>query len=116
MQLDRARRMRRAPLGCTPRRNAARLPKPKAAYRKETNSFDYRAIRYVRSPSTLFVDSIFSPPLLLRILTKPRIVWLAFLACFVAAGATLSLICSFLILNRPFLRSLRMTIHRSGAV
>ena len=35
---------------------------------------NYRSIRYVRSPLALSDDSIFSPPLLPRMLTKPRIV------------------------------------------
>ena len=43
---------------------------------------DYLAILYVRSPSALLDDSIFSPPLLPKILTKPRTVW----ACHLVAA------------------------------
>ena len=35
----------------------------------------YVVMRYVRSPAAFLLDSIFSPPLLPRILTKPHTVW-----------------------------------------
>jgi DNA invertase Pin-like site-specific DNA recombinase len=42
------------------------------------DSFERRGValvmRYVRSPASFFADSIFSPPLLPRMLTKPRTV------------------------------------------
>src|SRR5580698_9433568 len=45
---------------------------PEAAFRTAAGYF---VIRYVRSPASFFDDSIFSPPLLPRMLTKPRTVW-----------------------------------------
>jgi hypothetical protein len=44
------------------------------ASKDETKRGDYFAILYARAPSVFFEDSIFSPPLLPRTLTKPRTV------------------------------------------
>jgi hypothetical protein len=54
------------------KQKAARL-KPKAAFERACR-VGYFAIRYVRSPAAFLAESIFSPPLLLRMLTKPRTV------------------------------------------
>jgi hypothetical protein len=54
-------------------RNAARLRAEGRHWKKRTGGC-YLAMRYVRSPAAFFEDSIFSPPLLPRMLTMPRTV------------------------------------------
>src|SRR5690242_17493111 len=53
-------------------RNAVPGWQPRAAFGRERGG--YLAILYVRSPAAFLDDSIFSPPFLPRMLTKPRTV------------------------------------------